>query len=169
TGGGDAPPRSAKVGPSGGPAPSRKYYVLGTRWFRRARTTRPARGSILSPMNELALQQQRTVDRVALIGSTLAILAAAAFVTLDPVQNVARRPSSPAAHVTPAPATAADHSPLVELALPSPAWTIVTDGTWAACARLEAGQPAEVVARALHRDASHVVYRAGASSYLGQL
>jgi hypothetical protein len=126
---------------------------------------------MLWPMNELALQQQRTVDRIALIGSALAILAATAFVALDPVQTVARRGSSAATGSslpTVAPA-APDRSPLAQLALPSPAWTIVSDGTWAAYARLDEGQPAEIVVRALHSDASRVVYRAHEASYLGQL
>lgn len=123
-------------------------------------------------MNELALQQQRTVDRIALIGSAIAILTAAALVALDPVQTVSRHPSAAARQPAPiaAPlAVTSERSPLVQLSLPSPAWTIVSDGTWAAYARLEKGQPAEVVVRSLHSDESRVVYRAAASSYLGQL
>ena len=123
-------------------------------------------------MNELALRQQRTVDRIALVGSAIAILGATAFVTLDPVQTVARR-SSPAvpAHAAAAAPVAAtpERSPLVQLSLPSPAWTVVSDGTWAAYARLAKDEPAEIIVRSLHADDSRVAYRAGTSSYIGQL
>src|SRR5919204_6324068 len=123
-------------------------------------------------MNELALQQQRTVDRIALIGSAIAILTAAALVALDPVQTVSRHPSAAARQPAPIaapPAVTSERSPLVQLSLPSPAWTVVSDGTWAVYARLEQGEPATLVARSLHSESSRVVYQAAASGYLGQL
>lgn len=123
-------------------------------------------------MNELALQQQRTVDRIALTGSLIAVLAAAAFIAFDPVQTVARR-AAPAAPIAAAPATAAARaetpSPLVRLSLPSATWSVVSDGTWAAYARLPDGQQAELVVRSLTSDAWRVAYRAAPGSYLGQL
>ena len=122
-------------------------------------------------MNELVLRQQQTVDRVAMVGSAIAILVAAAFVTLDPIQTVARRsaPLSVQAPSTVAAVAAPEGSPLVQLSLPSPAWTVVSDGTWAAYTRVEKGQPAEVVVRSLRTEDWRVLYRAGESSFLGQL
>jgi hypothetical protein len=122
-------------------------------------------------MNEIALERQRTVDRIAVVGSAIAMLTAAAFVALDPVQTVSRHPSAAArqpAATLPVAATP-DRSPLVQLSLPSPAWTVVSDGTWAVYARLEQGEPATLVARSLHSESSRVVYQAAASGYLGQL
>src|SRR2546426_1848478 len=126
---------------------------------------------MLSPMNELAFRQQQTVDRVAMIGSAIAILVAAAFVTLDPIQTVSRRSSPLSAQppVVAAAVAAPERSPLVQLSLPSPAWTVVSDGTWAAYARLEKGEPAEVVVRRLHSDEWRVPDRPGQTAFLRQL
>lgn len=125
-------------------------------------------------MNEIALRQQQTIDRIALAGSMLAFLAAAAFLTLDPVQTVARRtpgasrPSDLAPLAAPA-ATGSASSALVRLELPSPTWTVVTDGTWAAYSRMAKGELPEIVVRSLHSAAWSVAYTASEGGYLGQL
>jgi hypothetical protein len=128
----------------------------------------------LEAVNEIALQQQRTVDRIALAGTLLAMLSAAAFIALDPVQTVVRRaparlepvaPGRDAALVAPVP----ERSPLRRLELPSPTWTVVTDGSWAAYSRVARGEPAEIVVRSLRDESWKVAHRAGPAAYFGQL
>ncbi len=117
---------------------------------------------------------QRTVDRIALTGAALALVSAVAFIALDPVQTVVRRvPAAPAAAPAEPAATAApvaaESTPLVRLALPSAAWSVVTDGRSIAYARLKEGEPGEIVVRSLVNEDWRVAYRAAAGSYLGQL
>lgn len=125
-------------------------------------------------MNELALRQQQTIDRIALVGSMLAFLGAALFLALDPIQTVARR--SPGARatidlsrVTAPAATATGRSPLVRLDLPSPTWTVVTDGTRAAYSRTGTDDRPAIIVRSLHGSAWSVAYEAAEGGYLGQL
>ena len=125
-------------------------------------------------MNEIALQQQRTIDRVALAGSLLAAFAAAAFLAFDPVQTVARRPAQVPAAVVPvaaAPAPAlADTTPVRSVALPAPTWSAVSDGQWAAYVSSDdKGSPGEIVVRRLANEDWHVAYVATPGRYLGQL
>ncbi len=120
-------------------------------------------------MSQIALQQQRTVDRIALAGSLVALLAASAFIALDPVQTVARRAPTVATAPAVRVAAASERSPLVRLALPTATWTVVTDGSWAAYARLSKGEPAEIVVRSLRGEDWRVAYRAAPDAYLGQL
>ena len=123
-------------------------------------------------MNELALQQQGTVDRIALVGTAIATALAIAFVLLDPIQTVARSAAPATLPERPepvAPPAVTAPSPLVQLPLPSPAWTVVSDGSWAVYTRVEPGAAPALVARSLHSDESRLLYRAGATSYMGQL
>jgi hypothetical protein len=124
-------------------------------------------------MQEIALQQQRIVDRIALAGSLIAMLSAAAFIALDPVQTVVRQAPpdvAPAAIQVAAPLTpAAERSALLRLELPSPTWTVVTDGTWAAYSRLAKGEPGEIVVGSLREANWKVAHRAAAGTYFGQL
>ena len=127
---------------------------------------------MLDAVDELALHQQRAVDRVAVAGILCTLFVAASFVALDPLQTVAR-PGGDASVPQPTGSAAAtaseDRPPFARLSLPSPTWSLVTDGQSVAYVRLARGEPSEIVVRSLSSEDWRTAYQAPEGSYVGQL
>lgn len=123
-------------------------------------------------MQDLASLQQRAVDRYAGAGIALTLLAAIAFLALDPVQTVSRpTPLVRAPAAPPAAAVAAsapDAAPFARISLPEPVWRLVGDAERLVYARTSSAGAHELVLRDRARGEWAVAYRAPLTSYIGQ-
>ncbi len=129
---------------------------------------------MLREVDERGLQQ-RVVDRVAVAGIAVTLLAATALVGLDPVQVVSRtrpNPAPPLPAAVPAKVAAAapaEPSPLRRLRLPSQTWQVASDGRLAAFVRVTESGASEIVVGGLDGETWRVAHRTGERRALGQL